>query len=207
MIDVVNSENRNDNNHLLEQMWQQRNDVFVEKLGWELPVEDGLEIDQYDDDRSTYLLAVDDNDTVTGSLRILPTTGGHLMTDLFPSMCAGEPPVGPTVWEISRFYVLPPTRRPKDRVKAAAEVLSGMVELALLHGVEKVTMVSYMANMPLIIGLGFDVTPLGLPTQYEDGNTYVASTISVTAAGLQNVRDKHGIEGSVLRFGRVPKAA
>ena len=64
-----------------------------------------------------------------------------------------------------------------------------------------------MANMPLIIGLGFDVTPLGLPTQYEDGNTYVASSISITAAGLQNVREKHGIEGSILRLGRLPKAA
>ena len=38
MIDVVNSENRDTNNQLLEQMWQQRSDVFVDKLGWELPV-------------------------------------------------------------------------------------------------------------------------------------------------------------------------
>jgi len=193
--------------NMLGQMWQQRADVFVEKLGWELPLQDGLEIDGYDHDEAIYLLATDEDEKVTGSLRILPTTGEHLMTNLFPAMCAGEPPVGPNVWEISRFYVLPPTRRPKDRVQAAAEVLSGMVELALLHGVETITMVSYMANMPLIIGLGFDVTPLGLPTQYEDGNTYLASSISVTAAGLQNVREKHGIEGSVLRLGHVPKAA
>ncbi len=207
MIDVVNSENREHFDNMLKQMWQQRSDVFVEKLGWDLPVVDGMEIDAYDDDRSTYLLASKDGEEVTGSLRILPTTSGHLMVDLFPEMCAGEPPVGPKVWEISRFYVLPPTRRPKDRVKAAAEVLSGVIELALLHGVEKISMVSYMANMPLIIGLGFDVTPLGLPTQYEDGNTYVASTISVTTAGLQAVREKHGIEGSVLELGRIPKAA
>ena len=71
------------------------------------------------------------------------------------------PPTGSNIWEISRFYVLPPTRRPKDRVKAAAEVLSGMVELALLYEVDQITMVSYMANMPLIVGLGFDVMPLG----------------------------------------------
>ena len=207
MIDVVNSENRNLYGEMLDQMFLQRADVFVEKLGWDLPLTDGKEIDQYDDDRSTYLLATNEDNEVTGSLRVLPTTGGHLMKDLFPEMCAGEPPAGPTVWEISRFYVTPPTRRPKDRVKAAAEVLSSVVELALLHGVETITMVSYMANMPLIVGLGFDVTPLGLPTQYEDGNTYVASTISVTAAGLMAVREKHGIEGSLLRLNSMPKAA
>jgi len=207
MIDVVNFQNRDMFGNMLNQMWQQRSDVFVEKLGWDLPLTDGKEIDQYDDDRPTYLLANDDGKTVTGSLRILPTETGHLMTDLFPEMCAGTPPVGPNIWEISRFYVLPPTLRPKDRVKAAAEVLSGMVELALLYDIEQVTMVSYMANMPLIVGLGFDVMPLGLPTQYADGNTYVASAINITAAGLQNVRDKHGITDSVLCLGRVPIAA
>ena len=105
MIDVVNSENRDQFDNMLTQMWQQRSDVFVDKLGWDLPVTDGMEIDAYDDDRSTYLLASKEGDEVTGSLRILPTTEGHLMADLFPEMCAGEPPVGPEVWEISRFLV------------------------------------------------------------------------------------------------------
>jgi N-acyl-L-homoserine lactone synthetase len=207
MIDVVTSQNRSEYQTQLEQMWRQRRDVFVDKLGWDLPLTNGMEIDQYDDDRAMYLLGSEDGQNVSGSLRILPTDTGHLMTDLFPNMCAGTPPTGSNIWEISRFYVLPPTRRPKDRVKAAAEVLSGMVELALLYEVDQITMVSYMANMPLIVGLGFDVMPLGLPTQYSDGNTYVASAINVSAAGLQNVRDKHGITGSVLNIGGMQKAA
>ena len=207
MIDVVTNENRDLYSDMLDQMYRQRKEVFIDKLGWDMPVTDGKEIDAYDDERSTYLLASDDGENVTASIRLLPTETPHLMSDLFSEMCAGGVPVGPNIWEASRIYTMTPTRRPKDRIRAAAQVMTGVAELALLHGIDQVTMVSYMANMPIIIGLGFDVTPLGLPTQYKDGNTYVASVLSVTPAGLQNARNLHNIEGSVLRPQRLTVAA
>ena len=207
MIDVVTHENRDQYQDMLDQMFRQRKQVFIDQLGWDLPATGDMEIDQYDDDRSTYLLASDDGRNVTGSIRILPTVTPHLMSDLFEGFCAAGVPVSENIWEVSRIYTMTPTLRPKDRIRAAAEIMSGVCEYAMLYGVEEVTMVSYMANMPIIIGLGYDVTPLGLPIEYKDGNTYVASTMRMNPAGLQNARDMHGLPSPVLSTIRTKVAA
>ena len=63
-------------------MHRDRKTVFVDRLGWQVPVVNGdLEIDQFDGDDAIYLIAVDEAGGHAGSLRLLPTAGPHLLAD------------------------------------------------------------------------------------------------------------------------------
>jgi acyl-homoserine lactone synthase len=203
MIDVITPDNRHLFEDMLEQMWRQRSAVFVDNMGWDLPTKNGLEIDEYDRDDTVYLLASDGDRNVTASARLLPTTGPHLMTDLFSDMCETGVPTGPKIWEISRYYVRPmtPTRRNLLLgLKCGITLVYGAAEYALLNGIEQITFVTDMDRTPEILGAGYDVTPLGLPTQYSDGKAYLASVLNVSLENLNLVRVQNKLEKSVLRY-------
>lgn len=59
-------------------MHRLRRRVFKERLDWDVSVSNGLEIDQYDSFKPTYLLAVEQRDVV-GCVRLLPTTGRNML--------------------------------------------------------------------------------------------------------------------------------
>lgn len=78
--------------------------VFVEKLGWQLHAEGGLEFDQFDRDDTLYVLAQDEDGNVAGTARLLPTTRPYLLASVFPQLLGELPaPCSPGVWELSRF--------------------------------------------------------------------------------------------------------
>lgn len=100
-----------------------RREVFVEELGWNLPVQEGLEFEQYDSMATVvYVMAVEDG-AVVGGGRLLRTDhrqpGGHYTymikdahegrLDGMPSpLCFEAPPVDPGTWELTRITA--PTR-------------------------------------------------------------------------------------------------
>src|SRR5690348_6100861 len=103
-VDVIFPDNRFDFAAPLMQMHRDRKRVFVDTLGWKLASAcSWLEVDDFDDHRAIYLLA---RSAMTGdhegSVRLLPTTGPHMLTALFQDLCAGPLPTGDDVWEISR---------------------------------------------------------------------------------------------------------
>ena len=86
-------------------MHRLRGRVFKDRLDWDVSVSNGLEIDQYDTFKPTYLLALERTEVV-GCVRLLPTTGRNMLADTFPVLLDGNPaPKATTVWESSRFCV------------------------------------------------------------------------------------------------------
>jgi N-acyl-L-homoserine lactone synthetase len=86
-------------------MHRLRGRVFKDRLDWDVSVSDGLEIDQYDTFKPTYLLAVEQRDVV-GCVRLLPTTGRNMLADTFPVLLDGHAaPAAARIWESSRFCV------------------------------------------------------------------------------------------------------
>ena len=78
--------------------------VFVEMLGWDLKVHDGQEVDQFDRDDTLYVVALDGDDDVIGTARLLPTTRPYLLGEVFPQLLGkSKPPCSSAVWELSRF--------------------------------------------------------------------------------------------------------
>ena len=53
MILIINAGNRSLFSSELIEMHRQRKVVFVDRQGWNVPVVDGLEIDDYDDEDTT----------------------------------------------------------------------------------------------------------------------------------------------------------
>src|SRR5215469_16978319 len=108
MLQVVYGSARAANAGLFEQMHRDRKTVFVDRLGWQVPVVDGdLENDQFDGENAIYLIAVDEAGHHAGSLRLLPTMGPHLLADVFPQLSERPVPRGPDIWEITRLFTAP----------------------------------------------------------------------------------------------------
>jgi len=85
-------------------MFRDRKTLFVDLLGWDVPVvDDAFEIDRYDSGAALYLIAFDDDGQHIGSMRLLPTVPGHLLSDLFAELCKGDIPRGRDVMEITRL--------------------------------------------------------------------------------------------------------
>jgi N-acyl-L-homoserine lactone synthetase len=80
----------------LAAMFRARKEIFVDLLGWEVPVIDGqYEIDEFDTERATYVLLSDPAGDHLGSARLLPTDGPHLLEAHFPHLCDEASPLGP----------------------------------------------------------------------------------------------------------------
>lgn len=105
-----------------------RHQVFVERLGWPLHTENGMESDQFDRPNTIYVVSHDDQGEIIGCARLLPTTGPYLLGEVFPQLLNGlPPPCSPDIWELSRFA----TGRPKNRKACPEETAGQMVRLLL----------------------------------------------------------------------------
>lgn len=192
MIHVVTAENINQYRDAMEQAWRLRHSVFVEEKGWSaLRKDDGREIDQFDDMHAVHMLHID-NGEVTGYQRMLPSMRPHLLTSVMPELCDGDFPVGPHVWEWTRYCVV---RSQRDRGKMLSPIgnmlLSGIVEWGLQSGVSKIIIEMNPIWMLRLVQLHFRVTPLGMPQQI-DGESIMAVTAGFTRQTLQRLRETRG---------------
>lgn len=194
MLQVISGAARAANAALLEQMHRDRKTVFVDRLGWQVPVVDGLEIDQFDGDDAIYLVAVDEAGSHAGSLRLLPTMGPHLLGDVFPQLCERPPPRGPDIWEITRLFTAPGLADPKQ---VRRELSLGMVEFAVLRGIRRYTCVTHVPYLSSVLAVGWDCEPLGLP-QPHGGVLLGAVAIDISLETLAMLRQRRGVTGSVL---------
>lgn len=81
-----------------------RYEVFVNRLGWPLDCPVGQEQDQFDRADTEYVLARQDDGTICGCARLLPTDKPYLLGEVFPVLMHGQAlPADASVWEVSRF--------------------------------------------------------------------------------------------------------
>lgn len=201
MIFIVNAENRRLFAPELHEMHRQRKAVFVDSIGWDIPVIGDMEIDRYDRRDTTYLIAKAEADSpqVLASVRLLPTIRPHLMNDLFLDACNGAAPCGPAIWEASRFCVNRGLRGRRARLALLWQMVCGVSETALLFGVEQITFVANAALLPLMLDCGWPAGVLG-PTLQDGADEMTAVAASITPEGLRKVRRRFGIPGPVTRF-------
>lgn len=142
MIRVLTNADRNDEPDLFRQMYRARAAIFADRLGWNVKVTDGYEIDRYDTEHDpVYLVSDDGNGRLTGSLRLLPTTGETMLCNEFADFF--EEPVdvrSPTAWECTRFCVHPNDSPPRagERSRVSCELLAGLCDLCLTSGIEHI---------------------------------------------------------------------
>lgn len=200
MIYIVSQENRRRFHHLLTEMHRQRKRVFIDNLKWRLEESAGLEIDAYDSEDAIYLIeARTPTSDVSVSARLLPTTRPHLLSEQFPELCEEPLPAGSTVWEATRFCPAPDTPAGPPRREMLGRMIAGIMETALLFGIEQVTYVADAALAPMAQKVGWDVRPLGRP-RGKGRDRIQAFAASIDGAGLKRVRDAFAIGGPLVRF-------
>lgn len=93
---------------LSETMFTDRAVQFHDRLGWEVDVDEtGAERDSYDDQNPLYIIWELPDGTHGGSLRLLPTTGDHMLADHFLNLTDGVRIESPAIWECTRFCLAP----------------------------------------------------------------------------------------------------
>jgi len=171
----------------LRAMFAARKQVFIDLLKWDLPALDGrFELDHFDNEDARYLILLGPDGDHRASARLLPTSGPHLLGDLYPWLCAGVPTSGPSVWEISRFCLDPACDRDQRR-DARNQLVTALAEYALRHGITDYIGVAGKGWFDKIRRFGWDCSALGEARQ-DAGCEILALHIRIngdTLAGLE----------------------
>ncbi|WP_164157375.1 acyl-homoserine-lactone synthase [Sandarakinorhabdus rubra] len=179
-------------------MLRDRKTVLMDRLGWDLTSPDGLhELDAYDQADTLYLI-IHQRQTGRhlGSVRLLPSTGPHLLGDVFPHLCEGGVPQGPDVWEITRLVTAPGLNR-AEALQVRRQLSIALFEHALAHGITRYTMVTHMPWLPSLLSIGWDAEPLGMP--HGEGEAAVAALqVMVNAETLERLGQAWELPGQML---------
>ena len=139
-----------------------RHRVFVEKLGWDLPGRNGLELDQFDHEETLYVAARNASGEIAGTARLLPTDRPYLLSEVFPQLMGGaELPCDPLVWELSRFAATDFLAGDGDVLSqfsspVVPELLEAVLAEASRHGIRRLITVSPLGIERLLRRYGFE---------------------------------------------------
>jgi N-acyl-L-homoserine lactone synthetase len=191
MIIVVEKYNADKYLHLLDQMFRLRARVFRDKMGWNVNVVDGMERDLYDDLDPAYMLYTDEEETIVkGSLRLLPTTGRTLISDVFSDTVPDAAFLSaPEIWECTRLCFDTDLLRAgsrEDVLLASGILLEGLGSVALKAGITTVLGNFAPAMLRVYRRIGCEVEVLGVTRRY--GNPVYLGAFPVSDDHLANVR-------------------
>lgn len=162
--------------HLREPLFAKRYHMFVEERGWiGLDRPDRLDIDQYDDEDTTYVI-VQVDDEVVGGARLRPTTKPHMLANGFAFLCKdGKAPTGPSVYECSRIFM---TRRLSRRRCIFRAILLAAAKFCVERRITKLTGITELWQLNSYLAFGLKALPLGSP-QTIDGLDLLAVAFDV----------------------------
>lgn len=189
MIRVFENVDMSDCPAELEQAWRLRHRVFVEEKGWaDLARTDGRERDQFDHEDAVHICVMRGH-RVAAYLRLLPTTRGHLLSDVLPELCRfRDVPRGDDTMEWTRHCVDPDFRGSTFAMgEVERELVLGLVEWALANGIEHLTAEGHPIWVSRLLRLGFAVEPLCLPTPIA-GEMALGLYITVSDRTLDTTR-------------------
>ena len=184
---------------LFSSMHADRKAVFVDRLKWDVPHDGAFEKDQYDTDQADYLILQDsESHQHHGSVRLLPSLGGHILGDVFPFLCDGPVPKGPRIREITRLVVSPSVRR-SERMATRNMLGRAMIEFGLMTGIEKYTAVCEMGFLTQLLAAGWHIDPLGMPREVA-GSVIGAVLIHVEESSIEFTAEAWRHPGPALRL-------
>lgn len=203
MIVVVDAFNREKYADLVEEMFCLRARVFQDRLGWAVTVRNGQERDMFDDLDPAYVIALDADGDVVGCMRLLQTTGPHMMSDVFADLLDGQPPLRSSrLWEATRFCVdtrkLTGARSGSSIAYVTSEVMIGAFEYARDAGVtDAVAVIDPVMNRVMRRSANAPYDYLGSPKQMGKV-VAMAALMDCSAERINAIRSHAGIIGDVM---------
>ncbi|HEX2653234.1 MAG TPA: acyl-homoserine-lactone synthase [Xanthobacteraceae bacterium] len=205
-VHVITKGNRHLYERELDEHHQIRHRIYIEELRWRglTPRADLREYDQFDIPEAVYLLGIDKG-RVVGGLRLLPTTGSHLIADVFSRFASERGvPRQIDIAEWTRIFVVPERREEHGGSKVGSTVIASMIEYALQEGLSGISVFMNTFWLPKFLKYGWRVRPLGMPDVHDD-EWLIAVLIDVTPQALAGIRSACGLEhrSALVRQGMV----
>jgi acyl-homoserine lactone synthase len=197
MIHVVSAANRHLYEDVLEQHFRIRHDIFVDERRWEtLRKPDKREVDDYDNEDTIYLLALEER-RVVGGHRLYPTTKPTMMSEIFPHLADVRGfPSNPLIWEWSRYFIV----RDRREGDLNLQLMAAVQEVCLTEGIMHISAIMETWWLPRFHEAGFVVTPLGLPVLVDDAWT-MAALIDISQDTLRTLNERTGVPSVIARNG------
>lgn len=174
-----------------------RKQFFVDILGWDIPHNDDVEMDQYDNPLAHYSVVLHDG-KVVGGARTMATTarwGQHtyMLRDALngklvdiPPQVMGKDVQSPLVWECTRLVVSDKLKTHAERAECLQLIVDGLVRVATENGGSELMSLSPLSLTRALRQLGYAANRIGQPYQNEgDGRRYaVLSMPAERVAGM-----------------------
>lgn len=147
---------------VLWEMHKLRAKVFRDRMGWEVAVMSGMEIDGYDAIDPYYMLIREAGGELRGCWRLLPTEGPYMLKDSFPQLLHGQAaPQDPDVWELSRFAIDTDGRHSFGFSEVAMESIREIIAYGHRSGIRFYVTVTTTAIERLLRRAGVSIARLG----------------------------------------------
>ncbi len=169
MIHVVTSHNRHLYARQLWDMFRIRKRHYIDERGWtELWRFGEAELDDSDDERAVYVMALDEAEDLVGFVRIRPTDDHCILVDKFPYLVEPHllPLKGPETWEGSRIWF---DQRAGDAHGGMHRLLTAAAEYILRRGGARLLAFIDIHNFPHLSDGALDFRMTGAPAAYRYG--------------------------------------
>lgn len=179
-----------------------RKQFFVDQLGWDIPHDDAVEMDQYDNPQAYYSLVLQDGKVIGGG-RAMATTarwGAHtyMLRDAVEGKIIGIPDtivdqimVTANVWECTRVVVSSDIKDPAVSGQCLSLIVEGLAEQARDQGATEMMALSRPSLLRALRKIGYAPRMIGEPyINADDGRRYVAMSMDVTGKIAPKPRER-----------------
>ncbi len=161
-----------------------RKHFFVDTLGWDIPHDDTVEMDQYDNPLAQYSVVLSEG-RVVGGARTMATTsvwGAHtyMLRDAvagklidIPAEVLDDEIESPEVWECTRLVVSDCLQGAAERGRCLRLIVDGLVEVSSRRGARELISLSPISLERALRQLGYGARRVGAPyLNPGDGRRY-----------------------------------
>ena len=151
----------------LWEMHKLRAKVFKDRLGWEVPILSGMEIDGYDALEPLYMMIQEpQSGTLIGCWRLLPTDGPYMLKDSFSALLHGQvAPAHARIWELSRFAIETESCKGFGFSSIAMESIQAVISFGRHSGIDEYVTVTTTAIERMLGRAGVLTRRIGAPLQ------------------------------------------
>lgn len=166
-------------------MHRLRAKVFSGRMGWQVPVLSGMEIDGYDAMDPYYMIMREgEGGILRGCWRLLPTVGPYMLKDTFPDFLHGQAaPEDEHIWELSRFAIETGGSQHFGFSDITIQSIAEIIRYGHEHGIAHYVTVTATAIERMMRRAGLVTRRLGAPLT-RDGETAVAIYVDIEASML-----------------------
>ena len=169
-----------------------RKKFFVDQLGWDIPHDDDVEMDQYDNPKAYYSLVLKDGEVIGGGRAMATTSqwGSHtyMLRDAvegkiigIPDSIVNEIEITARVWECTRVVVSGEIKNPAESAQCLALIVEGLADQAQAQNGPELMALSRPSLLRALRKIGYAPRLIGEPyVNADDGRRYVAMSMPLT---------------------------